>query len=368
MPVVNSHDGWSPLEEIIVGTPFHLDYSDDVSFRLFFHNNLYREPDYSNEGHWVTFLGEQPNNEMRDELLEDLVGFIGLLESEGVRVRRPEAVEEAVEVKTPDWSAPLGHALMTRDLFIVIGNEILESAPMVRSRYFERNLYMELFTEYFNAGAKWTLAPRSRLQTRNWDYSYAQSLGYSEPVPDDPFFEIMFDAPQIMRVGRDLIFNCSTENHRMGRRWLQRHLGPEYHVHEVFITDHHIDGLIIPLRPGVLLVHQGVDLSVLPAALQKWDVIWYEPLADAPDVDHRGHPLLASQSIGMNVLSLDEQRVVVQDSQLPLIRDLERKGFTPLSCRWRHGRTLGGGFHCMTLDIRRRGELADLLDTGPGHE
>src|SRR6185295_12558713 len=42
-PVVNSHNYWSPLEEIIVGTSFHLDYSEDLSFKLFFHQNLYNE-------------------------------------------------------------------------------------------------------------------------------------------------------------------------------------------------------------------------------------------------------------------------------------------------------------------------------------
>jgi N-dimethylarginine dimethylaminohydrolase len=68
--------------------------------------------------------------------------------------------------------------------------------------------------------------------------------------------------------------------------------------------------------------------------------------------------LLASQSIGMNVLSLDEEHVVVQ---VPLIRNLEKAGFTPIVVRWRHGRSLGGGFHCVTLDIRRTGDLEAYL-------
>lgn len=35
-----SCDEWSPLREVIVSTPHHLDYSQDLSFRLFFHRNL----------------------------------------------------------------------------------------------------------------------------------------------------------------------------------------------------------------------------------------------------------------------------------------------------------------------------------------
>jgi glycine amidinotransferase len=125
----------------------------------------------------------------------------------------------------------------------------------------------------------------------------------------------MFDAAQILRFGQDLIFNASTENHRIGARWLSRHLRGRNRVHVVGITDNHIDASVEVIDDGV--------------------------------------PLLASQSIGMNVLSLDEHHVVVQDIQLPLIRNLERKGFTPVPVRWRHGRSLGGGFHCATLDIRR---------------
>jgi N-dimethylarginine dimethylaminohydrolase len=103
-------------------------------------------------------------------------------------------------------------------------------------------------------------------------------------------------------------------------------------------------------------MHRSVDRDALPASLKAWDVIRirYEWLDQPVEIVQDGVPFLASQSIGMNVLSLDELHVVVQDIQLPLIRELERHGFTPIPLRWRHGRSLGGGFHCVTLDIRRR--------------
>jgi glycine amidinotransferase len=353
--VVNSHNEWSPLEEVIVGTPYHADYHVDTSFKLFFHDNI---ADPSNRG---VFSRLKPSNRLKEECLEDLEGFVDLLESRGIRVRRPEVLTTVPEVRTPHWSAPTGHALMSRDPFLVIGDEIIETAPMMRARYFEGDMYKELFTEYFNAGAKWTVAPKSRLLDRNFDYSYVTKSGYAGEVPDDTFYEIMFDGAQVFRLGRDLVFNVSTENHRMGARWLQRHLGDEYAVHVIEIGDNHIDAKVLPLRPGTLLVRDVVDLEQLPPALRKWDVIWYEWLEQPVEVEQDGIPLLASQSIGMNVLSLDEEHVVVQDIQEPLIRNLERAGFTPIPLRWRHGRSLGGGFHCMTLDIRRTGELESYL-------
>lgn len=352
---VNSYDEWTALHEVIVGTPYHLDYHLDTSFRLFFHENI---QDPSNHG---VFGRIKPSNRLRDECEEDLREFVGILLDRGIVVRRPEPVTTVPTVQTPYWTAPAGHALMSRDPFLVIGDEIIETSPQVRARYFEGEMYKELFTEYFERGARWTVAPRSRLLDRNFDHSYVAHLGYAGEIPQSPFYEIMFDGAQVMRLGTDLIFNVANENHAMGARWLARHLGPDYRVHTVRVADNHIDGKILPLRPGMLLIRDTVDLSALPKELRSWDVIRYEWLERPVEIEQDGIPFLASQSIGINVLSLDEKHVVVQDMQIPLMRDLERAGFTPIPCRWRHGRSLGGGFHCITLDINREGGMESYL-------
>ncbi|WP_036571393.1 hypothetical protein [Nocardia sp. BMG51109] len=352
---MRTHTEWDPLEEIIVGTPYHLDYHDDRSFRIFFHLNRSTMNDTGD------MRRIRPSNRMKEECLEDVAELIGILTDFGVTVRRPECSDRVPIVQAPHWKSPMGHALMSRDIFLVIGDEIIETAPMMRARYFEPDLYKELFTEYFRRGAKWTVAPKSRLLDHNFDTSYLQRLGFSENSSRDPFYEIMFDGAQVMRVGRDLVFNVSSENHRMGATWLERHLGDRYRVHRTRITDTHIDGEILPLRPGLLLARDAVDVDLLPAPMRSWDVLRYTWLDRPLEIAQDGVPLLASQSIGMNVLSLDQEHVVVQDIQEPLMRDLEKYGLTPIPCRWRHGRSLGGGFHCVTLDIRRTGELEDYF-------
>lgn len=344
--IVNSHNHWDRLEEVIVGTPYHLDYHDDVSFRLFFYQNIRMKSIGKNI---------KPSNVIRDESFEDLEGFIKILKEEDIIVRRPQMMTEVKITKSPWWEAPLGHALMSRDLFLIVGNEIIETSPMIRSRYFEGDLYKELFTDYFNKGAKWTVAPKSRLMDKNFDYSYVRKYGYVCKIPDELVYEIMFDGAQTLRMGKDIFFNCSTENHKMGLKWLSRHLGDAYRVHEINVTDNHVDGRILPLKPGVLLVNRKVKVDLLPKELQKWDIIWYDPKEISDDADK--NLLLASTSIGMNVLSLDQKKIIVQDTQEKLIKSLKDAGFEPIPCRWRHGRILGGGFHCMTLDIRRQSKL-----------
>jgi|ERR671915_2047157 glycine amidinotransferase len=352
---VNSYDEWSPLEEIIVGTPYHLDYYNDESFRLFFYDNLREERAFA-VPHSPVFR-TKPSDRLKEECLEDLDGLIETMEQAGVKVRRPEMLTSVPVVQTPWWSTPMGHAMMPRDNFLVVGDEIIESSPVVRARYFEGDLYKELFTEYFRAGAKWTVAPRSRLMDRNLDYSYVIKMGYTGPLPDDPSYEMMWDAAQCLRFGRDIVFNASTENHRLGVEWLRRHLGSDFNVHMVEVTDNHIDSFLMPLRPGKLLFREGLDINLLPEALRKWDLIQYRHFDKPVEIMEEGIPKLASQSVAMNVLPLDEDRIILQDIQEPLIRDLEKHGFTPIPLRWRHGRSLGGGFHCVTLDIRRRGGL-----------
>ena len=59
------------------------------------------------------------------------------------------------------------------------------------------------------------------------------------------------------------------------------------------------------------------------------------------------------------MLSLDENRVLVNEEFTTLIRELENRQFTPIPIRLRHRRLFGGGIHCLTLDVRRRGELED---------
>lgn len=352
---VNSHDDFSPLREIVVGHPFHLDYADDVSTRLFYPQ--VPESDWRSPGIGTAFAAT-PHAALRDELWEDLNGFIEILESLDVTVRQPDVVDSPPVIRTPDWEVTGGHCTMIRDSVLVIGDHVIETPPLVRSRYFETHSYQTLLYEYFRSGARWTVAPRPRMRDTDFDYAYVLRNGWNQPIPANQRHEIMFDAPQVLRLGEDLVFNCSTQNHVLGAQWLQRTLGDDYRVHPVKTGfDDHLDCVLIALRPGTLLVHDNLDPTTLPPFLAEWEMIRYRPAER--DCARHGLPLLASPAIFMNVLSIDDEQVLVDDREEELIAMLERRGFTPIPCRWRHGRLIGGGFHCMTLDVRRDGPIMD---------
>ena len=56
----------------------------------------------------------------------------------------------------------------------------------------------------------------------------------------------------------------------------------------------------------------------------------------------------------MNCLSIDPQTVIMDQHQTRLISILEKRNFEVIPMELRHARTLGGGFHCVTLDLERK--------------
>ncbi|WP_346656301.1 hypothetical protein [Streptomyces griseoviridis] len=87
----------------------------------------------------------------------------------------------------------------------------------------------------------------------------------------------------------------------------------------------------------------------------------------APTVDdypqyESGDPIPPSPYIDLNVLSVDEETVMVNDACKTLIATLEARGFAVVPVRHRHRRLFGGGFHCYTLDTVRTGGAENYLD------
>ena len=75
------------------------------------------------------------------------------------------------------------------------------------------------------------------------------------------------------------------------------------------------------------------------------------------------HPLwMSSKWLSMNVLMLDEKRVVVEKHEHSIRRMFESLGITCVPVSIRFANSLGGGFHCWTCDVRRRGTLESFID------
>jgi glycine amidinotransferase len=146
----------------------------------------------------------------------------------------------------------------------------------------------------------------------------------------------------------------------MGIDWLRRHLGDGYRIHEIKSrcpNPMHIDTTILPLGPGRLLINpEYINPDELPDILKKWDILV------APEPDPINDRILAITSmcgkwLSMNILMLDEKRVIVDPHHTNMMRQMEKWGYEPIPCSFLHYAAFGGAFHCATLDVRRRGTL-----------
>jgi len=290
-----------------------------------------------------------------DEANEDADGLADVLQKMGIVVHRPRIIDWAQEFQTPDWKSKGWYSWCPRDLVLPLGDMLIETPSPTRPRYFETRAYEDIFYQAFEDGALWFAAPKPRLLDNNYQF---------EDIDNKPTLldhEILFDAPNIVRVGRDLLYQISNSGNFKGFRWLKRLLEPMgYRLHYSELYSYaHFDSTIIPLRPGLVLMNSArVNEMNCPEIFRQWDKIWFDDCV-VQGSRLEGYVAPCSSYIGMNILSVDPDTVICDSLQVPLMRALEKHGINCVPVRFRHAMTLSGGLHCATLDLRRRGSLED---------
>jgi len=99
----------------------------------------------------------------------------------------------------------------------------------------------------------------------------------------------------------------------------------------------------------VMLNGSRVAFNTVPQVFDGWHKIWVN---DVVAQDFYEYPY-ANKWIAMNMLVVNPDTVIVDRQQRDLIKTLESYRFTVIPLELRHSRTLGGGFHCVTLDLLR---------------
>ena len=344
MSVVWSCNEWDQLEEVIVGNPLGARFpTADRSTQLaeFPGRSLEEIPQ-----------GPFPQK-IIEETEEDLTAFVAVLEGLGITVKRPETWPHEARFSTIHWESEGYYNYCPRDIMLVVGDHIIETPNVMRSRALESLSYRTMMVDYLRSGAKWYSAPKPMLL----DSLFEVDLKKPTPRNDEP----AFDAANILRLGRDLIYLVSGTGNEIGGQWLQTILGDGFRVH--FLKDvyygSHIDSTIVALRPGLVLCNPArINDDTLPELLKQWEVI-YSPPMESTDRFDAGYlsRSIGSNWIDMNLLSISPNLVVVDQDQTALIKLLEKQGIDVIRLKLRHSKMLGGGFHCITLDIRRTGTL-----------
>jgi glycine amidinotransferase len=354
-PAVHSWDEFTQLREVVVGDVTHarLPSMTDISAWIACYPTLSRqELQEVTEGRFT--------RQVIEETTEDLGALIATLQDLGVTVRQPAAPDHSRSFSSPEWSSAGYLSYCPRDITMIMGSTIIETPSPMRARYFELLGGMrELFQDYMLDGASWLAAPKPRLADDLYglDEEGLPQLAETEPV---------FDAANVLRVGRDLIYQVSRSGNELGLKWLEstvRLIGDgDFRIHPVrgVYGYTHIDTTITLLRPGLVLLNpERLSPETVPDLFRSWDILWSPPIRDIPSVVR--HPLSAPW-LGMNLLMVGPDLAIVDAEQPELMAALEQRHITVLPHRLRHSRVLGGGFHCVTLDIRRDGGPENYCD------
>lgn len=265
-----------------------------------------------------------------DEANEDLEIFSDFLRQQGVEVVRPLD-------NNPEY-----YNYCPRDSVLICGGNSYAAPMPIKCRQQE---YKALETHLNNLN----VIP---CYTENNLYNIdcvgdPDTLALNEHAP-------AFDAANIIRANEHLLYLVSNSGNKKGAEYLQNILGNRVRVHtlENVYSYMHIDSTIAFLREGLLLANPDriKNKYQLPKPFCDWDVIW---APEPTDIGHYPGICNASKWINMNLFSISPDLVVLEKHQHTLRMQLEKKGIECAMLPMRHQRTLGGGFHCVTLDLVR---------------
>ena len=334
---IHTQNHWDSLEEIIVGrADFACVPPSDPSMKNFMYANLtYRE--------LSKYVGSY-SDKVISEANEDLEILSETLIEMNIKVHRPKKIRHEAPIITPYWKTTGWHNYCPRDIFLVIDDCIVEVPSVMRSRVFETWSYNDILHQAFDNFAKWFSAPKQMYKDESFNF---EDLSKSTLMN----YEILFDAPNVVRLNKDLLYQVSNSGNVKGAQWLQS-MFPNHivHIENNAYSGAHLDSTIVPLREGLVLLNGlRCDKDNYPKIFDKWDKIFFTDIVST-NSESSG---ISSDSIGMNLLSINPNLVIIDENQKPLIKILKEYKIESCPLELRHARTLGGGFHCVTLDLRR---------------
>ena len=304
--MIDSRNEWDPLEAIVVGTATGANWPmTDPVFAEEARTSLWTKTP-APSGPVPQFVIDEANREL-DTLAETLV-------RNGATVYRPRPM---------DFVAVNGmYNYCPRDRLLVAGDTVVDCNMMYPCRNQEIDNYTRLLSE------------AQRVLTMPRD------LGMT------------LDAANICRLGNTWLFLESASGNRAAYEWLCEQF-PNIAIELVnFYAGVHIDSTITPLREGLVMLNASrVNKDNCPRALRDWEKIWVTE-DQIVSQDFYQYPY-ASKWIAMNMLALNPETVIIDAAQTELITILKQHGIDSIPLTLSHSRTLGGGFHCVTLDTRR---------------
>ena len=301
--MISSYNEWNSVKHVIVGDASNANWPT-------------RDPVFVAEGKKTSWTktpapaGPVPQW-IIDETNEDLQRMVDTFEMMGICVSRPSPY---------DFQQHDGlYNYCPRDRLLVYGSTVVDVPMMYPCRDQEIQCYQTLLTD-----AEVIEMPRDQ--------------------------GMVLDAANILRANDRWLFLESASGNRAAYDWLCEQF-PFVDIELCkFYAGVHIDSTISILNEGLVVLNASrVNESNCPKLFRGWQKIYVD---DVVAQDFYQYPY-ASKWIALNMFSINPHTVVVDQDNPKLIQTLEQHGMTVVPMKLRHSRTLGGGFHCVTLDLER---------------
>lgn len=302
--MISSYNEWDPLKKVVVGRADYANWPvNDPVYRKEAENSLWTETPAPSGPvpQWII-----------DETEEDLSTLCDTLTKLGVEVVRPDWMNFQIHDGLYNYCP--------RDRLLVYGDTVVDTAMMYPCRDMEYQCYVDILED-------------------------AKVIKH---MPRDA--GMVLDAANVLRLGDKMLMLESASGNRAAYEWLCSQF-PNVEIELCnFYSGVHIDSTVVALREGLVLLNGSrVTEENCPKVFADWEKIFVD---DVVPQDFYEYPY-ASKWIALNMLSVDPSTVILDSRQSSLANVLEKKGFTTIPMDLRHSRTLGGGLHCVTLDLVR---------------
>ncbi|KAK8142280.1 hypothetical protein MY1884_007847 [Beauveria asiatica] len=345
---VSADNEWTPLKSVIVGRAEHSCYPSEPRHLT----KAYVPPEFLDR-----FRPYSPfSAEVVERAQQELDTFAEVLRQHGVTVYRPDEV---------DWLKHGGYTgAMPRDRLLTVGNMLIESIPAwgCRQREVELAYSTILSSLQHPEGANWRVFRQPVLHGHDTIYDGKEEETF-DPQHDWAISNNRpaFDAADFMRFGKHIVGQISHVTNQKGIDYLRAVLPEGYTVELIKPTYGsvlHIDTTLLALRKGLLVYNPtyiGEEALRGLKAFEGWELhaYPYTPPVIGPPTGGPDQPM-ASRWLALNVLSLDEKTVFVEARATEFAQWIKEKfDINSIMLPFQHVNSIGGSFHCATVDLVR---------------
>lgn len=383
--IINSWDEFQPLEAVVVGSTYDSSFFNGVKNKK------------------IADVLKQ----IVDETTEDIEFFKAQMKSHNIEVFQATPTELGYKSNILDYADVNGrigyktdnpeyvrdtlipiHPLQVRDDSIVMGNKIF-----ITDKTFEVAGYVKKFKEWFgeeNIDATLYQGEtkfhrteenfKEQILTSGLDIEFDKLTQAEKDILLEQNTLSGFCSPNVTRIGKKCLVDLYQTEDALG--YLQKFY-PQFEYQKLMLGGHN-DGIFSVLKPGLVIA--GPWFKGCEHNFKGWDVVYFN---DSRWDDVREWSKLKEKNKGkwwvpgeeenaeftefveyvlpnwtgfveetifdLNCLVIDDKNIVVNSNSKQLFEVLEKHGLNPVYCPLRHRFFWDGGWHCLTLDIRRKG-------------